>query len=168
MIPSVSEDIQKALEILNARMRSAEDKRADLEIQIREADAEIGNLSKAIHRVLTVMGVTSGEPISELGITDAIRRVARSQSRMTPNQIREALEKQGFDLSGYQNAMASIYKILTRLVENGELEVQREGWNTFYKPKYKPPRYRRRGLSPPPELGHGFQPNTSTLDTSKK
>jgi hypothetical protein len=137
----MQEDVTKALEILNARMRAAEDKRAELEIQMREADTEIANISKAIRSVLTVLGVNKDEPISELGITDAVRRVVSSQVRMTANEIRGELEKQGFNLSGYQNPMASIYKILTRLHGNDELEVEKEDWKVFYKAK---PRFRVR------------------------
>jgi hypothetical protein len=128
------DDVQKALEILNVRMQAAEDKRAELEVQIKEADTEITNLSKAIKSVLTVMGVNQAEPISQLGITDAIRRVTHSQSRMSATQIRIELEKEGFDCSGYQNVMASIYRILTRLVAQGQLEIERDGSNVYYKP----------------------------------
>lgn len=140
-------DLIDALKILQARMQVAEDQRAELEIQIRETDTQIANLSKAIHRVLALLGANSGEPISELGITDAIRRVVRSEPRMTAGQIRAELEKQGFDLSVYQNPMASIYKILTRLHKMDELEMEKEGWKTFYKLKPKtvlPPKARRR------------------------
>jgi hypothetical protein len=137
----VNEDLGNALEILNARKKVAEDKRADLEIQIRETDTELLNLGKAISRILTLLGSNITEPISELGITDAIRRVTSTQTRMTPGQVRDELQKQGFDLSVYQNPMASIYKILTRLQEGGELDVEREGWSTFYKAK---PRLRHR------------------------
>lgn len=138
------EDMTKVLEILNGRMKAAEDKRAELEIQTREVDTEISNLSKAIHRILTLMGLNSGEPISELGITDAVRRVVLSNPRMNASQIRAELEKQRFDFSGYQNAMASIYKILERLAGKGEIEVEKEGWNTFYKPKRRVRPHRRR------------------------
>ena len=127
-------DVQKALEILNVQMQAAEDKRAELEVQIKEVDTEIANLSKAVRSVLTVMGINQAEPISQLGITDAIRRVTRSQARMSATQIRIELEKEGFDCSGYQNVMASIYRILTRLTAQGELEIEREGSNVYYKP----------------------------------
>ena len=133
----MTEDLKSALQVFTDRLKAAEGERAELEIKMREKDREIENLKKAVHQTLTVLGVAFGEPISSMGITDAIRHVV-AFNRTTPTQVREELDKQGFNLSAYQNPMASIYKILARLAESGELEVEREGWNTFYKRKPRP------------------------------
>jgi hypothetical protein len=131
----MNEELKNALEILQTRLAGAQTKRSNLEIDLRETEAEITNLNQAINRILLVLGFEQGQPLSELGITDAIRRVAKSQAWMSAREVHEALEKQGFNLSAYENPMASIYKILTRLAEAGELENKKDGWNAFYKAK---------------------------------
>jgi hypothetical protein len=130
----MSSDLNEALRILNAELVAASEKRSELEIELREADTKIENLKKAVSRVLTLMGMSSDENISELGITDAIRRVTtETRERMTASQVREQLQKKGFSLSGYNNPMASIYKILSRLEQSGELVTEKEGWNVYYR-----------------------------------
>jgi hypothetical protein len=132
----MSDDLNQALGILNAKLLASTEKRSELEIEMRDLDVEIANLRKASANVLAAMGMAIGQDISDLGITDAIRRVtALKQDRMTANQVREELEKKGFSLSGYDNPMASIYKILTRLAQGNELGVEKEGSSVYYKTK---------------------------------
>ncbi len=128
--------LNEALKALNAELAAASAERDELEIKLRDKDIRIITLRKAISHVLTLMGLSWGTDLSELGITDAIRHVTTATyGRMTANQVRDELEKKGFKLSGYDNPMASIYKVLTRLADGGELQVEKEGWNTFYKRK---------------------------------
>jgi|SRR5580658_5683418 hypothetical protein len=132
----MSDDLSQALAILNAKLLASTEKRSELEIEMRDLDVEIANLRKASASVLAAMGMSISQDISGLGITDAIRRVTGlRQDRMTANQVREELEKQGFSLTGYENPMASIYKILTRLAQANELEVEKEGSSVYYKTK---------------------------------
>jgi hypothetical protein len=138
-------ELETVWRTLSEQLSAAQDKRASLEIQLRETDVEVARLNKALANVAALLGFHSAEDISSLGITDAIRRVVNSaQSRMSAAEVREALSKHGFDLSGYQNPMASIYKILARLQENGELDIEREGWAAFYKAKPRAHRRHRR------------------------
>jgi hypothetical protein len=135
-------DLNEVLKVLQAKLATASEKRAELEIELRDKDIEIQNTNKAISSVLTLMGLAFDVGISEMGITDAIRQVTYTMTeRFTATDVREQLEKKGFKLSGYDNPMASIYKILTRLAESGELDVEKEGWNTFYKAKAKRRRF---------------------------
>jgi len=62
---------------------------------------------------------------------------------MSPNDVKEALVKKGFDISGYSNPMASVYRILTRLKESDEIAAETEGFNVYYRCKRKS-RYRLR------------------------
>jgi len=139
----MADGLNEALRALNAELAAATTERDELEIQLRDKDIKIVTLRKAISHVLNLMGLSWGTDLSELGITDAIRQVTTNTfGRMTANQVRDELEKKGFKLSGYDNPMASIYKILTRLAESGELELEKEGWNTFYKRKATQRMYR--------------------------
>jgi len=143
----MNEDVRSAYLTLTNRLAAAQSKRTDLETEMRDVEAEIANLKKAIHRVAVLLGSHHDEPISEMGITDAVRSVIGLQP-ISPTQVREELAKHGFDLGSYENPMASIYKILARLAEAGELEATKDGWNTFYrkKPNILLPRYKRRRL----------------------
>jgi hypothetical protein len=129
----VDSEYQDALAKLTTRKIALAAQRQELEIQLHDTDAEILNLDKAIARVRMLMGMAQeGEHISELGITDAIRRVVGPE-RMSAGQIREKLEAEGFKLSDYTNPMSSIYTVLSRLEKSGELLVEREDWNAWYR-----------------------------------
>jgi hypothetical protein len=59
---------------------------------------------------------------SELGITDAIKKVlASSKIPLSAPEIRSGLESIGFDLSSYANAGAVIHNTLTRLEKQHEV-----------------------------------------------
>jgi hypothetical protein len=130
----VTQEYNEILEKLTAKHKAATEKRAELEIEINDLDTEIANLNAAITRVLQNMGMAFMPNIAELGITDAVRQVVTQ--RMTANDVREKLQAAGFKLTAYSNPMASIYKILERLKDQGFLEIEREGrWKVSYKPK---------------------------------
>lgn len=161
----MNQEYNEILVKLTAKQRAATEKRAALEIEINDLDTEIANLNAAITRVLQNMGLAFEANIAELGITDAVRQVVTQQ--MTANQVREKLEAAGFKLSGYSNPMATIYKILERLKEQGFLEVVREGWNVSYKPKARHRRYRVRHHRGTLRTGQntGATPTHPTIET---
>lgn len=64
----------------------------------------------------------AGEPISDVGITDAIRQLlTESTVPLSPVQIRTKLMNEGFDLGDYANKMAVIHNTLKRLERQGEV-----------------------------------------------
>ena len=92
----MNEDVRSAYLTLTNRLAAAQSKRTDLETEMRDVEAEIANLKKAIHRVAVLLGSHHDEPISEMGITDAVRSVIGLQP-ISPTQVRDQLAKQGFD-----------------------------------------------------------------------
>jgi len=91
-------------------------------------DMRIGHLSETINAMMSLLAAKPTEPtlpnelFGESGITGAIRfLLAHSNLPLSPMQIRDGLEKRGFDLSDYANAMAVIHNTLKRLEGQGEL-----------------------------------------------
>lgn len=63
-----------------------------------------------------------------LGITNAVKRaLASAKSWLTPADVREILQEDGFPLSGYSNALAVLYTTLNRLTEQGVAEKNAAG-----------------------------------------
>ncbi len=149
-------DYEELVTKLKLRLFQIEGERSELEVRRAELDNEAANVKAAITKLLPLCGETANpEDLSGLGFTDAVLQVielARPE-RLTAQQIKERLAEKGFELSGYTNPMASIYKILSRLDEAKKIETVREGFNSYYKATRKHvyvPRRRRVPLTPAP------------------
>ncbi|HYM26104.1 MAG TPA: hypothetical protein VEU08_22960 [Vicinamibacterales bacterium] len=104
----------------------------------REIDQRLAELAQSIATLSRLLGFT---PTVPLGLTDAVRMVARGAGvPMTPVEVRDRLHAIGFDVSKYTNDLAAVHTILKRLNESGELRfVGRSGkhqyiWNTGVTP----------------------------------
>jgi Fe2+ or Zn2+ uptake regulation protein len=77
--------------------------------------------------------------INGQGITDSIRSVLSEVpiGPFTPNEVFKSLQEKGFDFSGHTQPMASIYKILSRLKESGEVTADKTGHKVSYTWKTK-------------------------------
>lgn len=77
----------------------------------------------------------TGEGAGEtIGITDEVRNaLSRAESAgLTPPEIRDIIVENGFEISRYQNVMATIHQILKRLVNRGEARIWKEGAQARY------------------------------------
>lgn len=111
-------------------------KRTELETQLNDLNVEIAHLEEVTDHLGPLAGIVA-DPASivGLGITDAIRTVLRtSQTRMAASDVRRELGEKGFDFSGQTHPMASIYKILSRLYEAGEIDKieDEDNFRVFY------------------------------------
>lgn len=112
-----------------------ETKRCELEEQLDEVKKKLAHLDEVLVHLAPLAGVSYPDDIAGLGMTDAIRLVLEHASeRMSAQDIRKTLENRGFDLSGYSAPMQSIYKILSRLVDEANSRVvrERDGTTVFY------------------------------------
>ncbi|HEV3275673.1 MAG TPA: hypothetical protein VG860_02555 [Terriglobia bacterium] len=110
------------------------EKRTNLETELSEVKNQISHLDEILSHMAPLVGVAYNQKISALGITDAIRTILRgSMERMSPTDVRDNLRENDFDLSGYTAPMASIYKVLSRLYESGEIVQEREDGKVFYR-----------------------------------
>lgn len=86
----------------------------------------------------SVLGLV-GKAIVDVGITDRIRAILRAgtEQRFSAMEIRQELERTGWCIGDYANALATIYTTVKRLVSGGEVIEQQDAdgkryqWNSF-------------------------------------
>ena len=118
-----------------AEQSSLEDQRASLEAQLSEINTQIGHLEEMLNHLAPLAGFTFGKSVTGMGITDAIRVILdNSKDRLAAQDVRRQLEEKGFDLSKYTSPMASIYKVLGRLVDDShEAEREKEDYKVYFR-----------------------------------
>lgn len=129
-------DYQKQWVELQTELMEFTARRTTLETELSEVNTAIAHLEKILDHLQPLAGIVDDNGISALGITEAIRRVLKgAKTPMSAQDIRRTLESKSFDLSGLTAPMASIYKILSRLVEDsGEAEREKdENGRVFYR-----------------------------------
>jgi hypothetical protein len=112
-----------------------EGQRAALEAQLSEITTKIEHLQGMLDHLAPLAGITFGMSVVGMGITDAIRVILKeSKERLAAQDVRRLLDENGLDLSKYTSPMASIYKVLGRLVDDShEVEREKEGNNVFFR-----------------------------------
>jgi len=85
-------------------------------------DARILQLQHDIRHVARMVDVTVDNPITQLGLTDAIRYVIQHAGKhMTPVDVRDELLKRYCDPEDYRNLLASVHTVMKRLERAGEI-----------------------------------------------
>jgi hypothetical protein len=133
-------DYEKQWYEFSGEKNRLEDQRTTLETQLSEISIQIEHLEQMLDHLAPMAGITFGKNISGLGITDAIRVILKnSKERFAAQDVRRQLEDEGFDLSKYTSPMASIYKVLGRLVDDSqEVEREKEDYKVFFRWKQLP------------------------------
>ena len=123
---------------LSRKLGELEQTRTELEVQLGDVANEIKCIKETVRHLAPLAGFGPPEPdnVADLGITDAVRAVLDPNVRMSAAEVKSKMEQQGFDFSRYSAPDASIRTILKRLVEAKKAEVEKEGYNTFYKLLY--------------------------------
>lgn len=130
------DDYRKTWTRIWDELNALQDRRTALENELAEIKTQVAHLDEVLDHLGPLAGITSGDTLTGLGFTDAIRRVvAASKDRMTASDVRRVLTEKGFDFSGLTAPMASIYKILSRLHEGNEIEREREDGTVYWKKK---------------------------------
>ena len=130
------QDFEKTWNAFKLEHDQLVEQRTDLENQLAEIHKKIAHLDEALGHIAPLAGFvySTGNDISHLGLTDAIRRVLQdSNERLLAQDVRRLLAERGYDLSGLTAPMASIYKILSRLEESGKVLKEKEGFKSYYK-----------------------------------
>lgn len=85
-------------------------------------DASILQLQQDIRHVARMVDVTVNDPITQLGLTDAIRYVIQHAGKhLTPVDVRDELLKRYCDAEDYRNLLASVHTVMKRLERAGEI-----------------------------------------------
>lgn len=135
-----SSDFAKTYSELWAERQNLLSRRTDLETELNEIRTNISHLDEVLSHLGPLAGVAeSVENLPVLGLTAAIRLVLQSaDDRMSAQEIRKQLAEKGYDFSGLSAPMASIYKILSRLEESGEVLREKEEGRVYYRWKVPP------------------------------
>ena len=145
---------------------------ARLEAKLAELDVEREDTRKQLEhtrRIVIELGAMCDQlhihNLSFHGITDACRAVIieAAPEYLSARDIKERLEKGGFDLSRYENPSASIYTILNRLEASNYAEKKSEGLNVLYRWKKSQKLMRRKRL-----VRRKRQLNATTENTNKR
>jgi hypothetical protein len=112
--------------------------RTTLETELVEVRNKISHLDEVLSHLAPLAGVDwynrGGDDVSGLGLTGAIRFILQySQERLSAQDIRRLLMEKEYDLSSLSAPMASIYKILARLVDAAEVEREMEEGRVYFK-----------------------------------
>jgi hypothetical protein len=136
------EDFRQTWSELMSERRRLFDQRTNLETELVELRYKITHLDEILSHLSPLAGFADEDDLSSMGLTDAIRTVLKTASpnRLAPGDVRETLQQRGYDLSGLTAPMASIYKILGRISEGNDSEVEREKQDgrVYYKWKSPP------------------------------
>jgi hypothetical protein len=85
-------------------------------------DARVLQLQNKIRHVARMVDVPVDDPITQLGLTDAIRYVIRhAGTTVAPVDVRDELLKRYCDPEDYSNLLASVHTIMKRLERAGEI-----------------------------------------------
>lgn len=129
-------DYQRMYDDLTNQLNELRERRAAMEATLGDLSKEIDSLeqtTKHLGPLAGFMDIFAYEELGGVGITDAVRYVLDPKERFSVAEIKSRMEKRGFNFSSYSAPNSSISTILRRLVEAEEAQVEKEGWNTFYK-----------------------------------
>jgi len=107
------------------------------EVAHRQLDFSQKTVARLTSKILQLSIASDDEKlmsaIRETGLTDAIRTVLKASDRhLTAPEIRDRLEQIGYDVSEYQNFLATLYLTLQRLEKQGEVHPAKfEGKNVY-------------------------------------
>lgn len=125
---------RKALESANSELDELLGQQEQIARRIAQLRQTVGSLSPLVVGSENAKAVGDATPyLDKSGLTDVVRDVLRASDKpLRPLQVKEGLERIGFDLTVYKNAMAAVHTVLKRLVENGEAKSTTAGGQTLY------------------------------------
>jgi hypothetical protein len=134
-------DFAQTYSELSFERHSQINRRTELETELVEVRNRIAHLDEVLAHLAPLADISvDPNSIAGLGLTDAIRKIlVTADDKMTAQDIRKRLVELDYDLSGLTAQMASIYKILSRLVEDSkEVDREKEDGRVYYKWKHPP------------------------------
>jgi hypothetical protein len=123
-------------------------KLAELDVQREDTRMQLERIRRIVSELGALCGYLDTSNLSAHGVTDACRAVIRTAHPdfLSVKDIKERLEKDGFDLKRYENASASIYTIVGRLERDKYVERKQDGFRVLYRWRkwQRRPRFRSR------------------------
>ena len=122
-------EYQRALVRAKKELIAMLKQRKQVDDHISQLKATISNL-EALQRDLHPKDkspASQHELDPNLGLTKTIRQILRGAAPLavSAHEIKQVMEMQGFDFSGYSNPLATIHTVLNRLVKQGLAEPEK-------------------------------------------
>jgi hypothetical protein len=133
----MSVDFPSWYENAKAELEKLQGERAELERQLEERESQIAVLKRTVNFLAPLVGEEPAPAVApegagqnagqSAGMTDSVREILRtSPEPQTASEIRDALERLGFDMKSYSNPLATIHTVLRRLTEADEVQTTHE------------------------------------------
>lgn len=130
-------DPRKRVEQLRKDLRDLCEKRRWIEEQLVQVRLALGSLARGLEdekereEVLREVAAARRKP----GLTERVAECMRNSPHyeFTATEVRQSLEDEGVDLSGYSQPLATISITLRRMHETGRLTTKRKGRNVLYR-----------------------------------
>ena len=130
-------DPRKRVEQLRKDLRDLCEKRSWIEEQLVQVNLALNSLVRGIddenerEEILREIAAARRKPGLTARISESLRNMPHSD--LTASEVRHYLEREGVDLSGYSQPLATISITLRRMHENGRLSARRKGRNVMYR-----------------------------------
>jgi len=120
----MSVNFQSWYENAKAELEKLEGEKAELEAALEAREKQIAALERTVNFLAPMVGQEAVPVAAEsTGMTGSIREILKkSPEPLTASEIRDGLEKLGFDMKSYSNPLATIHTVLRRLAEAEEVE----------------------------------------------
>jgi hypothetical protein len=112
--------LEQAKQDLSQKLRERE-KLSDEINRLKQSIRLLGELAKLDPAEIDKWLAVNFAPVTQLGLTDAVRRAFETGSSLTPVEVRDFVLNLGVGAEQV-NLLASIHTILKRLIESGEIE----------------------------------------------
>ena len=128
---------------LKAEFMRLSEKRATLEAELSDIRDEISRLDEVLTQLAPLADqmwwIAYEDDYSKMGLTESIRHLLNRNrdQKFSAREVEKALSERGYNMSALSVPMSSIYKILSRLEEGGEVVREKDGFNVFF--KWNPP-----------------------------
>jgi len=131
-------DTKKAIEDARRELQQRFKERAFVENRIADLNLALRSLARTVEDVNErekLLGELAQMRRKPAGLTDTVLDFLSKSphSSHSASEIRDWLEREGFDLTDYSQPVATISITLRRLAESGRAEIVREGRNVAYK-----------------------------------
>jgi hypothetical protein len=133
----MSLDLRKTIDSLLQELQELGEQRKFIEMRMANVNLALRSLAREIddkeerEDVLRKAAAVRRKPA---GLTEAISESLRNMlhSTLTASEVREWLDREGFDLSDYSQPLATISVTLGRLAEIGRVKATRKGRKVTY------------------------------------
>ena len=130
------DELHKIVDTLRGELRDLCKQRKYIEMRMVNVNLALGSLARELDKeeqeeVLREVAASRRKPA---GLTEAISESLRQMlhQSLSANEVREWLEKEGFDLSEYSQPLATISVTLGRLTKSRRVKATRKGRNVTY------------------------------------